>query len=108
MRFLNPKWLKYLSPLSNISLVLIWFILTTGATGNAREKSKASREQRSYLYVYFIILFFISLALYSFASRRGASDSVTDSSSVLSSPADTQNVSCLGLCGRDNCPKSYA
>ena len=29
-------------------------------------------------------------------SRRGASDSVTDSS-VLSNPADAQNVSCLGL-----------
>ena len=41
------------------------------------------------------------------ASRRGASDSVTDSS-VLSNPADDQNVSCLGLCGRDICPKSFA
>ena len=40
-------------------------------------------------------------------SRRGASDSVTDSS-VLSNPADSQNVSCLGLCGRDICPKSSA
>ena len=38
---------------------------------------------------------------------RGASDSVTDSS-VISNPADAQNVSCLGLCGRDICPKSYA
>ena len=41
------------------------------------------------------------------ASRRGASDSVTDSS-VPSNPADAQNVSCLGLCGRDICPKSSA
>ena len=40
-------------------------------------------------------------------SRRGASDSVTDTS-VLSNPADAQNVSCLGLCGRDICPKSSA
>ena len=32
------------------------------------------------------------------ASRREASDSVTDSS-VLSNHADAQNVSCLGLCG---------
>ena len=39
------------------------------------------------------------------SSRRRASDSVTDSS-VLSNPADAQNVSCLGLCGRDICPKS--
>ena len=39
--------------------------------------------------------------------KRGASDSVTDSS-VLSNPADAQNVSCLGLCGRDICPKSSA
>ena len=39
------------------------------------------------------------------ASLRGASDSVTDSS-VLSNPADAQNVSCLGLCGRNICPKS--
>ena len=41
------------------------------------------------------------------ASRRGASDSVTDSS-TLSNPADAKNVSCLGLCGRDICQKSYA
>ena len=34
-------------------------------------------------------------------------DSVTDSS-VLSNPADAQNVSCLGLCDRDICPKNSA
>ena len=39
--------------------------------------------------------------------ESGASDSVTNFS-ALSNPADTQNVSCLGLCGRDICPKSYA
>ena len=33
------------------------------------------------------------------ASRRGAYDSVIDSS-VLSNPADAQNISCLGLSGR--------
>ena len=38
-------------------------------------------------------------------SRRGASDSVTDFS-VLSNPFDAQNVSCLGLYGREICPKS--
>ena len=38
---------------------------------------------------------------------RGASDSVPDFS-VLSNPADAQNASCLGLCGRDICPKSSA
>ena len=38
-------------------------------------------------------------------SRRGASDSVTDYP-VFSNPADIQNVSCLGLCGRDICLKS--
>ena len=42
-----------------------------------------------------------------FASQRGASDRVNDSS-MLSNPADAQNVSCLGLCGRDICPKSSA
>ena len=42
-----------------------------------------------------------------FASRRGASDNVTDFS-VLSNPADAQNVSCLGLFGRDICPKTSA
>ena len=42
-----------------------------------------------------------------YASRRGASDSITDSS-VLSNPADAQNVSCLGRCGRDICPKKHA
>ena len=41
------------------------------------------------------------------AIRRGTSESVTDSS-VLSNLADAQNVSCLGLCGRDICPKSSA
>ena len=45
--------------------------------------------------------------LWLIASRRGASDSVTDSS-VLSNPVDAQNVSCLGLCGRNICPKSSA
>ena len=40
-------------------------------------------------------------------SQRGASDSVTDIS-VLSNPADAQNVSCLGHCGKDICPKSSA
>ena len=39
--------------------------------------------------------------------KTGASDSVTDSS-VLSNPADAENVSYLGLCGRDICPKSSA
>ena len=34
-------------------------------------------------------------------------DSVTESS-VLSNPANAQNVSCLGLCGRDICPKGSA
>ena len=41
------------------------------------------------------------------ASQGRASDSVTDFS-VLSNPGDAQNVSCLGLCGRDICPKSSA
>ena len=42
-----------------------------------------------------------------FASQRWGSDSVTDSS-VLSNPAEAQNVSCLGLYGRDICTKSSA
>ena len=43
------------------------------------------------------------------ANQREASDSVTGSLSlVVSNPADAQNISCLGLCGRDVCPKSYA
>ena len=42
-----------------------------------------------------------------FASQRGASDSITDIS-MLSNSAGAQNISCLGLCGRDICPKSYA
>ena len=39
--------------------------------------------------------------------QRGASYSVTDFS-MLSNPAGTQNVSCLGLCDWDICPKNYA
>ena len=42
-----------------------------------------------------------------FDLKCGASDNVTDSS-VLSNPADAQDVSCLGLSGRDICPKSCA
>ena len=38
---------------------------------------------------------------------RGASDSVANFL-ALSDPVDTQNVSSLGLCGKDICPKSYA
>ena len=41
------------------------------------------------------------------SSQHGTSDSITDLS-MLSNPAGAQNVSCLGLCGRDNCPKNYA
>ena len=41
------------------------------------------------------------------ASQRGVFDSITDSS-VVSNPADAQNVSCMGLCSRDICPKSSA
>ena len=39
------------------------------------------------------------------ASRRGVSYSVTDSS-VRSNPADAYNVSSLGLCDSDICPKN--
>ena len=42
-----------------------------------------------------------------YASQRKASDSAANFS-ALSNPADAQNVSCLGLCDRDICPKSYA
>ena len=34
--------------------------------------------------------------------QRGTSDSVANFS-AFSNPADAQNVSCLGLCGRDIC-----
>ena len=40
------------------------------------------------------------------ASKRGASDSVADFSE-LSNPDNGQNVSCLGLYGRNICLKSY-
>ena len=40
-------------------------------------------------------------------SQRGVSDSVTESS-LISKPADAQNVSYLGLCGRYICPKRSA
>ena len=42
-----------------------------------------------------------------FSTQRRASDSVTEFS-VLLNHADVQNVSCLGLCGRDICSKSIA
>ena len=38
--------------------------------------------------------------------QRGASDHLANFS-VLSNPADAQNVSCLGPCVRDIFPKSY-
>ena len=49
----------------------------------------------------------IIIMLVCYASQCGVFDIVTDFS-VLSNPADAQNVSCLGLCSRDICPKSYA
>ena len=39
-------------------------------------------------------------------SHPGPSDSVANFSAI-SVPADTQNVSCLGFCGKDSFPKSY-
>ena len=36
---------------------------------------------------------------------RGASDSIANFS-TFSNPADAQNVSCLGLCGRNIYPKA--
>ena len=40
-------------------------------------------------------------------TQSRASDGITNSS-MLSNPADAQNVSYLGLCGRGICPKSSA
>ena len=37
-------------------------------------------------------------------TQSRASDGITNSS-MLSNPADAQNVSYLGLCGREICPK---
>ena len=45
--------------------------------------------------------------IHNYEYQCGASDSDANLS-ALSNPADAQNVSCLGLCGRDICPKSYA
>ena len=61
----------------------------------------------SYFYMIVNLKFFTLIYFTTSTSLRGASDSVTDSS-VLSNPADAHNVSCLGLCGRDICPKSSA
>ena len=40
-------------------------------------------------------------------AMQSVSHSVTDSS-MISNPADAQNVSYLGLYGNDICPKGYA
>ena len=40
---------------------------------------------------------------YKWVGQRGSSDSFANFSK-LSNPADAQNVSCLGVCGRDICP----
>ena len=53
------------------------------------------------------MVFDVRVAALIHANEIGASDSITDSP-TLSNPADAQNVSCLGLCGRDICPKSSA
>ena len=53
------------------------------------------------------VLIFANILLKNNVSQRRASDSVTGFS-VHSKPADVQNVSCLGLCGKDICPKSSA
>ena len=39
-------------------------------------------------------------------THRGTSESIANFSG-LSNHADAQAVSCLGLCGRDICPKCY-
>ena len=49
----------------------------------------------------------VSTVSYIIASKRGASDSIANFS-MFSNPADAQNISCLGLCGMDICPKSNA
>ena len=38
--------------------------------------------------------------IFNHTNQHGASDSIGNFS-ALSNPADTKNVSCLGLCGRD-------
>ena len=87
-------WIYY--PVHNL-IFLIW-------TYEAFIKS-IKRILNNYNKVSFIIWLFIDLNIRD--SRRGASDSVTDSL-VLSNHTDAQNVSCLGLCGRDICSKSSA
>ena len=47
-------------------------------------------------------LFILNAHFAHFASQCVAYDSITDIS-MLSNPAGTQNISCLGLCGRDIC-----
>ena len=51
--------------------------------------------------------YFLSQSHHNQTSPRGASESVTDFS-LISTPADAQNVSCQGLYGRDICQKNSA
>ena len=91
MYHLKPKLktFAYLK-LNPVDLVMVFFIFLFKSAKDSRLRQK-------------IINFF----LFHEYSRRGASYSVIDYS-VLSNPADAQNVLCLGLCGRDICPKSSA
>ena len=63
-----------------------------------------STKRNSYLLPsYKLSLFICEINIY---VMHGASDSVTTNFSALSNLADAQNVSCLGLCGRDICLKA--
>ena len=101
---------------SNVNFYLMVF--------RTEKKIKVYRKKTSFLevevkQVEHLIALLICLNLFEFTNiisehwnnnspwGLGASDSVTDSS-VLSNPVDAQNVSCLGLCGRDICLKRSA
>ena len=69
--------------------------------------------RRTYiLYGHSIFIFYGSVRKFliknsEIVSQHGASDSVANFSALIN-PADVQNVSCLRLCGRHVCLKSYA
>ena len=73
---------------------------------NLQEQNQCLKHENAFFekgkYLYFILLISNNIIY-----ENVASDSVTDSL-VLSKSANAQNHSCLGLCGRDICPKSSA
>ena len=68
-----------------------------------------STRFKQHIILQVVIIFYSFLVIiieYYLASQRETFDCITDFS-VFSNPINVQTISCLGLCGRDTCPKNF-